>query len=84
MKYITIFDQQLKTKIITPRAKKYLSISKRYDTADRNATKYESGFNYDPIKGYKFREVANGLINQMNSMNLTDEENDEITEAQGC
>jgi len=69
---------------MTPRVKQYLSLSRQYDTADRNASKFESGHNFNLLKAAPYRTKANSLINEMNAMNLTDDENQEIEDYYGC
>jgi hypothetical protein len=69
---------------MTPNAKRYIILDEQYHNNDKKAEKFESGYHYNPIKGYAWREKANTSLNKQNELTLSDTDKDQIEQYYQC
>jgi hypothetical protein len=69
---------------MTPNAKRYLQLDDQYFKNDEKATKFESGYYYDPMKGYAWREKAEASYKKQQALILSEQDMQDIEDEYGC
>lgn len=69
---------------MTPTAKRFITLDNQYQSNDKKAEKYESGFYYDPIRGDLWRKKANDSMKKQQELILSEKDMSDIEDYYQC
>lgn len=69
---------------MTPKVKRFLALGKQIDSNYEKELKFESGYNYCPIKRDIWSKKKDEAIKKQNALNMSDEDMEIINDYYGC